>query len=223
MKITERKDGRFEAKIPCPFTAQKLKDFSNGKNKGGIWRLNHRYDNDNVSPCKKNHRISIYPSSRYLSKSELDSISADAVKNIKLNLFSSFNNKPNGKASFIEVHKDYMAWFKKRIGTKGFADKTYESYEHVARGHVYSTSIGASDIGSIDSIDLENLYDELQEKFILEGLGADLFNLVSVVVKAVFSHAVTKRFINDNPYNQLVSEKANKIRLDLKEEKCIKF
>jgi len=209
MKINNKK----EIKFGCPYTAKRLKTEV-------IQTADKIFINDPTSiinPCPDDHRLSIYPNST-ASISDIKQMKIDAIFKHFDKKTREFKNLPNSKASFIKVHKDYMAWFKKRIGTKGFSDKTYETYEHVARGHIYSTSIGASDIGSIDSIDLENLYDEIQEKFILESLGPDLFLLVSVVVKAVFKYAVTKRFINDNPYTQLVSEKANKIRLDLKEE-----
>ena len=214
MKITRRNDGRFEGKFSCPYTFKKLQS-SVSITKDEI------IINDPTSmmnPCKDNHRISIYPSSAYISKSEIDSLSADAIKRHRDKKIEKYKNEPNSKTSFKEVHKIYMAWFEKRIGTKGYTKKTHESYEKAARRHVYSTSIGASYIGDIDEIDLQNLYDELQEKFILEGLADNLFLQVSVVVKAVFAHAVAKRFIKDNPYTQLVKDKANKIRLDLREE-----
>jgi integrase len=172
-----------------------------------------------MKPCPRTDgRHEVYPSTQYPSKVELDDLINQSIDRHRRELQDEYKNLPNSKVTLKEVHKKYIEWFNKRIGTKNFTKRTRNIYERCGRNYVYPTSIADKPIGDIDEIDLLNYYDDLHELFLMDGLGADLYLNISVVLNHIFNHAIQNRFITDNPYTQLVRNKANNLRHHIKEE-----
>ena len=208
MAITKK-----EIKFGCPYTAKKLKaEVIQTKDKIQI------LDPSKIMiPCHDSHRLSIRVE-KSASKSDIRQAIVEKSQKHFDEKVAEFKKLPNTKAIWSDVHKDYMSWFNKRLNTRRHTVSTRDTYERNGRIHVYDTALGTAPIGDIDEIDLINYYDDLHEKFLMDGLGADLFLHVTTVVKKVFEHAITKRFIIDNPYSQRVKDKANDIRKQLEEE-----